>query len=282
MQPRPRRSRVSDVETRGGAACGSRCWASRRPGRTPPGRAAAIWSRRATSALLLDCGNGVFSKLRAVCDYVDVDAVLDHPPARRPFPRSGAVQLRAELRAAPAAGAGRRLAGHRRSGPAAAVRPAGGAEVLRRIVGCWGNEDLIETRLRRARVRRPATSWRWGRCTVRFCEVPHFTATFAVELASNGARVHLQRRLPPQRGAGRSSPADTDVLLIEATLPAARAHWHARPPDPARGRRARPAGRRAPARAHPLLRRARPGPPERRRRRLRRPGRAGPRAPSTV
>ena len=27
-------------------------------------------------ALLLDCGNGVFSKLRRFCDYVDVDAVL--------------------------------------------------------------------------------------------------------------------------------------------------------------------------------------------------------------
>ena len=26
--------------------------------------------------LLLDCGNGVFSKLRRHCDYVDVDAVL--------------------------------------------------------------------------------------------------------------------------------------------------------------------------------------------------------------
>ncbi|MBO0769668.1 MAG: MBL fold metallo-hydrolase, partial [Solirubrobacterales bacterium] len=26
--------------------------------------------------LLLDCGNGVFSKLRHYCDYVDVDAVL--------------------------------------------------------------------------------------------------------------------------------------------------------------------------------------------------------------
>ena len=26
--------------------------------------------------VLLDCGNGVFSKLRHVCDYVDVDAVV--------------------------------------------------------------------------------------------------------------------------------------------------------------------------------------------------------------
>ena len=26
--------------------------------------------------LLLDCGNGVFSKLRPVCDYVDVDAIV--------------------------------------------------------------------------------------------------------------------------------------------------------------------------------------------------------------
>lgn len=34
--------------------------------------------------LLLDCGNGVFSKLRRACDYVDVDAILiTHLPLLR-------------------------------------------------------------------------------------------------------------------------------------------------------------------------------------------------------
>ena len=28
------------------------------------------------ASVLLDCGNGVFSKLRRICDYVDVDAVV--------------------------------------------------------------------------------------------------------------------------------------------------------------------------------------------------------------
>ncbi len=32
--------------------------------------------------VLIDCGNGVFAKLRETCDYIDVDAV-DHQPSPR-------------------------------------------------------------------------------------------------------------------------------------------------------------------------------------------------------
>ena len=68
-------------------------------------------------ALLLDCGNGVFSKLRRHRDYVDVDAVLishlhaDHFLDLVPF--SYALMLCA----APAAGAGGGLAGDQLAGP---------------------------------------------------------------------------------------------------------------------------------------------------------------------
>ena len=49
---------------------------------------------------------------------------------------------------------------------------------------------------------------------------------------------------------------DTDLLLIEATLPRPERDGPARPHHRRRGRRARPPGGRAAARAHPHLRRA--------------------------
>ena len=50
--------------------------------------------------MLLDCGPGVFAKLRRLVDYVDVDAVvISHLHADHSRPR--AVRVRAALRAPP-------------------------------------------------------------------------------------------------------------------------------------------------------------------------------------
>ena len=76
--------------------------------------------------VLLDCGNGVFGKLREQIDYVDLDAVDHHPPARRPLPRPRPLLLRAHLCAEAAAGPGAHLAGNRHPGPPAADRAARG------------------------------------------------------------------------------------------------------------------------------------------------------------
>src|SRR6202034_2893861 len=94
--------------------------------------------------VLLDCGNGVFSKLRPVCDYVDVDAVVithmhaDHFLDLIPF---GYALRYAPRQQSVAAG------GFSGTGVPARPRlylPAGGGDVMRRVVGCWGNEDLID------------------------------------------------------------------------------------------------------------------------------------------
>ena len=54
---------------------------------------------------------------------------------------------------------------------------------------------------------------------MRFCEVPHYTPTYAVEVAANGSgRLTYSADCSPNDdlvGFAR----DTDVLLIEATLP---------------------------------------------------------------
>jgi len=94
--------------------------------------------------LLLDCGNGVFSKLRPVVDYVDVDAVLithmhaDHFLDLVPF----SYALRYAPRQQPVAVGG--WPGTQAPARPQLYVPPGASEVLRRVVGCWGNDDLID------------------------------------------------------------------------------------------------------------------------------------------
>ena len=110
------------------------------------------------------------------------------------------------------------LAGHRRPGAPAALRARRAAsEVLRRIVSCWGADDLIDSAFALHEYA-AATSCPSARCGVRFCEVPHYTATFAVELATNGARFTYGADCRPNDELVQFA-RDTDVLLIEATLP---------------------------------------------------------------
>ena len=132
-----------DVE---GRACGQRASS---PGRVPDrvrltvlgkspswqdadGACSGYLVEEAGVRLLLDCGSGVFAKLRAAVDYHAVDAVRDHPPARGPLPRPRPVRLRPDLR--PAAARRRRVL----------HAPPGALECWRRVVGAWGNDDLIE------------------------------------------------------------------------------------------------------------------------------------------
>ena len=69
--------------------------------------------------VLLDCGPGVFAKLRRHVDYADVDAVVITPPARRSHPRSRA-RSRPGLRYGPRTRRAPRL--YRAAGRAGGVR----------------------------------------------------------------------------------------------------------------------------------------------------------------
>ena len=162
-------------------------------------------------------------------------------PARRPLPRPRPVRLRADVRAAPAAGAGRPLAGHGPPGAPAPVRAARRARDVpphRRGVGQRGphREGLRADRVR------PGRTLDVGPLRISFHEVPHFTTTFAVSISSTN-------------GGGRftygadSAPNDelvafadgADLLLIEATLPRPEREGRAgtsRRPRPARTARA--------------------------------------------
>jgi ribonuclease BN (tRNA processing enzyme) len=169
------------------------------------------------ASVLLDCGNGVFSKLRRICDYVDIDAVVishmhaDHFLDLVPF--SYALRYAPRQQPVPVAG----WPGTEDPARPRLYLPAGGREVLRRVVSCWGNDDLIDTAFD-VQEYAAADVLSLGPLAVRFCEVPHYVTTFAVELACNGARFTYGADCRPNEALVRFAQ-DTDVLLIEATLP---------------------------------------------------------------
>ena len=161
-------------------------------------------------ALLLDCGNGVFGKLRAVRDYVDIHAVVlshlhaDHFLDLVPYAYALAYAPRQQT-----------------DTPARPVlhAPPGAPATFRRVTGAWGSEDLIEKAfdLREYSAGdEPAV----GPLRLRFGRVDHFVEAFAVEVTSAA-------------GAGRfvfgadTGPSESlvefargaDLLLVEATLP---------------------------------------------------------------
>jgi ribonuclease BN (tRNA processing enzyme) len=174
--------------------------------------------QEADFALLLDCGNGVFSKLRQHIEYVDVDAVLishlhaDHFLDLVPF----SYALTYAPRQQPVAVAGWPPNPHPARPPLYA--PAGATEMFRQIVGCWGNEDLIEHAFDIHEYSLP-DELRVGPFTVRLVEVPHYTETAAVELSSNGGRRLTYSADCSPNDVLVEFARDTDMLLIEATLP---------------------------------------------------------------
>ena len=189
--------------------------------------------------VLLDCGNGVFAKLRTLRGLRRRRRGRHLAPARRPRPRPRAVRLRARLRAAPAAGAGRALARHRQPGAAGAARAAGRARLLpprRRGVGERG-PHREGVRPARVRLRRGARDRRHPRALP---PVPHFTPTQAVELrsANGGGRIVYGADHRPSEEVVRFADGRRP-RAARGDAPAARARRRPRPPHPARGRRAR-------------------------------------------
>ncbi len=131
--------------------------------------------REQGSTLLLDCGAGVFGKLRATCDYTEVDAVLvthlhpDHFIDLVPFGCA--------LRYSPRAPLPR---------PALYV-PPGAREQLRRMSAMWADSEDFERAFEVSEYD-PGGSLAVGPLVARFVAVPHFIPTFAVELGGVDGR----------------------------------------------------------------------------------------------
>ena len=172
------------------------------------------------TCVLLDCGNGVFSKLRRVRDYVTVDAVVishlhaDHFLDLVPFSYALTYAPRQQPVAVD------RWPGTDAPARPRLVAPQGAAEVFRRVTGAWGPEELIENAfdLREYAV---ADTVEVGPLRFRFHEVPHFIPTSAIEVTSSlngGGRFIFGADTAPTEELVRF--ADGSALrMIEATLP---------------------------------------------------------------
>src|ERR671921_688256 len=136
------------------------------------------------TSVLLDCGNGVFGKLRERIDYVDVDAVVishlhaDHFLDLVPY--SYALTYAPRQQPVPVD----RWPGTDTPARPALHVPAGGRDVIRRVVGAWGNEELVENAFE-MREYETDDVLEIGSLRVRFHQVPHFLETHAVDLVSS-------------------------------------------------------------------------------------------------
>ena len=171
------------------------------------------------TALLLDCGNGVFAKLRRYRDYTELDAVvLSHLHADHFLdlvPYSYALTYAPRQQPVPV---------HVWPGTDSPARPAlhapsGARETFRRVVGAWGNEDLIEKAFALDEYD-PEHDLVVGSLRLRFCEVPHFVQTCAIELRSTnggGRFVYGADSAPTEKLVQFADGAD--LLMVEGTLP---------------------------------------------------------------
>ena len=169
-------------------------------------------------ALLLDCGNGVFSKLRLFRDYVEISAVVishlhaDHFLDLVPF--SYALTYAPRQQPVPVAG----WPGTSNPARPQLFVPVGAPAVFRQIVSCWGPEDLIDKAFLLEEYDAP-DEVAIGPFKARFTEVPHYAPTYAVELVTNGGRRFTYSADSAPSEELVEFAKDTDLLLIEATLP---------------------------------------------------------------
>jgi ribonuclease BN (tRNA processing enzyme) len=172
------------------------------------------------ATLLVDCGNGVFSKLRRFCDYVDVDAVVishlhaDHILDLVPF--ASALTYGPRQQPGPIAG----WPGTDSPARPALHVPEGGRDALARLCAAAGMRESHIERAFALREYSPDDVVEVGSMQVRFHRVPHYLPTCAIDVASanGGGRFTYGADSAPNEELVRFADG-TDLLMIEATLP---------------------------------------------------------------
>jgi len=171
------------------------------------------------TTVLIDCGNGVFAKLREQIDYVDVDAVVishlhaDHFLDLVPYSYALSYAPRQQPVPVPP------WPGTDDPARPRLIAPPGARELFRNVTGSWGQPELIETAFRLEEYEEPSTP-QVGPLIFSFRKVPHFIETFAIDVCAGEGTGRLSY-------SADSSPSEelvefaegADLLLIEATLP---------------------------------------------------------------
>jgi len=170
-------------------------------------------------AVLLDCGNGVFSKLRRYRDYTSVDAIVishlhaDHFLDLVPF--AYALTYAPRQQPVPVD----RWPGTEHPARPKLYAPHGAQQVFEQVVSAWGPGDLISNAFEIIEYD-PSKSFDVGRLRFSFQSVPHFTETFAIDIASTngGGRITYGADCRPNEELVEFAKG-TDLLMIEATIP---------------------------------------------------------------
>ena len=170
------------------------------------------------TCVLLDCGNGVFAKLRQVRDYVDVDAVvISHLHADHFFdlvPFASALTYAPRQQPVPVD----RWPGTPHPARPALHAPPGAADAFGRVCAGGGMPAGHVEDAFRLREYAEADELRLGPLHVRFRSVPHYLPTHAVEIAGATGRMTFGADHAPSEELVAFA-AGTDLLLLEATLP---------------------------------------------------------------
>ena len=170
--------------------------------------------------VLLDCGSGVMGKLRRYCDYIDIDAVvISHLHADHFFdlmPYACALVYAPRQQPVPVD----RWPGTDSPSRPKLYAPDGATETFRRVVGAWGNEDLIENAFELIEYE-PADELEVGPLRLRFHPVPHYLPTCAIDVRStaNGSGRFTYGADCATNDALVEFADGTDLLMVEATLP---------------------------------------------------------------
>jgi ribonuclease BN (tRNA processing enzyme) len=171
------------------------------------------------TAVLVDCGNGVFAKLRETIDYVDVDAVVishlhaDHFLDLVPY--AYALTYAPRQQPVPVD----RWPGTDNPARPELHVPPGARATFRRVVGAWGDEELIEKAFQLCEYD-DSSEIEVGSVTVRFQPVPHFTQTYAMCIRSQNSRGRIVYGADcSPTDALTDFASEADIMLVEATLP---------------------------------------------------------------
>lgn len=168
--------------------------------------------------LLLDCGCGVFGKLREHREYWEVDVVVithlhaDHILDLVPY--ASALTYAPRQQPVP-------VGGHPGTDSPARPRliaPHGAADALRRVCGGAGMREEHVERAFALTEYGPEDTFQLGPLALRFRTVPHFLPTHAVELREGDARLTFSADSSPSEELCEFARG-TSLLLIEATLP---------------------------------------------------------------
>lgn len=169
--------------------------------------------------LLVDCGNGVFGKLRKHLDYADLDAcVISHCHADHTLdlvPYSYALVFAPRQQPVPVPP----WPGTDTPARPQLHLPPGGEKVMRTVMTAWGMPDLTERAFASSEYD-PDATLTLGPLELRFRAVPHFVPAYAIEIRSTvtGGRFVYGSDCAPNEDLVEFA-AGADLFFVEATLP---------------------------------------------------------------